>query len=307
MFYTITMNPAIDLVIQLDDLINHAVNRSCFDDVQANGKGVNVSVILKQLNVETLASGFIAGFTGNYICDVLHEKGISNHFIKTDGTTRINVIATTQRDEGEYRIINQGAFVSQEKQEELLNWLKEVVTCEDTICISGSLPKGVEPTFLVELVKAIRQLGAKVAIDTSYKEVLDCLKYGVDLVKPNEDELATWFNTAIDTFEAFIVYAKKLNELGAKQVLLSLGEKGALYVTKEVCYYVNAPKGKVVNTACAGDTLLATFLAQQYDNKPIEETLKMAVAAGTSTAFRVGLTTFDDVQELMTTIKVKTL
>ena len=301
--YTCTLNLAIDLFIETDTMEPFTVNRTKDDDIQANGKGVNVSLILKMLGVDTTALGFRAGFTGNYIEDYLQEKEISTDFIEVPGVTRINVFTQVNQTKEEYKLVNQGPEIPPEKVEAFLNQIRSLQS-EDYLCISGSLPRGMEPNILVDISQICQERGVHLIIDSSYKEVMDCLPYGPFLLKPNEEELASWFDERIDSEEAYLFYGQQLLEAGAQNVLLSLGNGGAIFFSRDRIIRGNSPKGKVVNTACAGDTLLGTFLAGYLTKQPLEETLRKSLAAGSSTAFRKGLTDFSDVNELSKQIEI---
>lgn len=164
--------------------------------------------------------------------------------------------------------------------------------------MSGSLPRGISQDILVEIARRCYNQKVSLVIDSSYQEVLECLKYKPFLLKPNEEELATWFNVPINSKKDYLYYGKKLLELGAQNVLLSLGGEGAYLFSGNSILYGNSPKGKVVNTACAGDTLLGTFLGGVLKKESLSMTLKKSLAAGSSTAFRQGLTDFSDVEIL---------
>jgi 1-phosphofructokinase len=298
------MNLAIDLFIETDTMEPFTVNRTKDDDIQANGKGVNVSLILKMLGVDTTALGFRAGFTGNYIEDYLQEKEISTDFIEVPGMTRINVFTQVNQTKEEYKLVNQGPEIPQEKVEVFLDQIRNL-QAEDYLCISGSLPRGIESTILVDISRICQERDVHLIIDSSYKEIMDCLPYHPFLLKPNEEELASWFGEIIDSEEAYLFYGQQLIKAGAQNVLLSLGSGGAIFFSQTKIIRGNSPIGKVVNTACAGDTLLGTFLAGYLTEQPLEETLRKSLAAGSSTAFRKGLTDFSDVKELSKQIEIK--
>lgn len=302
--YTCTLNLAIDLFIETDTMEPFTVNRTKDDDIQANGKGVNVSLILKMLGVDTTALGFRAGFTGNYIEDYLQEKEIGTDFIEVPGMTRINVFTQVNQTKEEYKLVNQGPEIPQEKVEVFLDQIRNL-QAEDYLCISGSLPRGIESTILVDISRICQERDVHLIIDSSYKEIMDCLPYHPFLLKPNEEELASWFGEIIDSEEAYLFYGQQLIKAGAQNVLLSLGSGGAIFFSQTKIIRGNSPIGKVVNTACAGDTLLGTFLAGYLTEQPLEETLRKSLAAGSSTAFRKGLTDFSDVKELSKQIEVK--
>ncbi|EME8164523.1 TPA: 1-phosphofructokinase [Enterococcus faecium] len=302
--YTCTMNLAIDLFIETEEMHPFMVNRTKEDDIQANGKGVNVSLVLKMLDFPSTALGFSAGFTGKYIEDYLQQKQIQTDFIEVPGMTRINVFTQVNQTGEEYKLVNQGPEIPQTAVHNFLNQIR-VLQAEDYLCISGSLPRGLSPKVLIEISRICQEKGIHLIIDSSDQEVMDCLPYRPFLLKPNEEELSSWFGRKMVTDEDYFVYGQRLVELGAENVLLSLGEKGAILFTKDRVFRGNSPKGKVVNTACAGDTMLGAFLAGYMNRRPLDETLRKSIAAGSSTAFRKGLTDFLDVEELSKQIKIR--
>lgn len=296
--YTCTMNLAIDLFIETEEMHPFMVNRTKEDDIQANGKGVNVSLVLKMLDFPSTALGFSAGFTGKYIEDYLQQKQIQTEFIEVPGMTRINVFTQVNQTGEEYKLVNQGPEIPQTAVHNFLNQIR-ALQAGDYLCVSGSLPRGLSPKVLIEISRIC------LIIDSSDQEVMDCLPYRPFLLKPNEEELSSWFGRKMVTDEDYFVYGQRLVESGAENVLLSLGEKGAILFTKDRVFRGNSPKGKVVNTACAGDTMLGAFLAGYMNRRPLDETLRKSIAAGSSTAFRKGLTDFLDVEELSKQIKIK--
>lgn len=302
--YTCTMNLAIDLFIETEEMRPFMVNRTKEDDIQANGKGVNVSLVLKMLDFPSTALGFSAGFTGKYIEDYLQKKQIQTEFIEVPGMTRINVFTQVNQTREEYKLVNQGPEIPQTAVHNFLNQIR-VLQAEDYLCVSGSLPRGMSPKVLVEISRICQEKGIHLIIDSSDQEAMDCLPYRPFLLKPNEEELSSWFGRKMVTDEDYFVYGQRLVELGAENVLLSLGEKGAILFTKDRVFRGNSPKGKVVNTACAGDTMLGAFLAGYMNRRPLDETLRKSIAAGSSTAFRKGLTDFLDVEELSKQIKIR--
>ena len=305
MIYTVTLNPAIDLVIVTKKLEPKVVNRTEKFELQPNGKGVNVSFILKQLGIDSVATGIGGGFTLDYVISGLTEKGIKTNFLKVKEPTRVNVF-TDVLDEGtEYKQVNPGPVVSSDKQDQFLDYLESTVTKDDMVVVSGSFSRGIKPDFLVQLAQLVQKQGAKFVIDSSYLEVIDTLKYRPFLLKPNDSELAAFFNyegemTAAKTVEL----AQKLIKLGCQNVLVSLGADGAAFINKYHVLFANAPQIQVVNSACAGDTMLGTFIAFLEKNKPVSAALKMAVAAGSDTASRTGLTDFS-LDELLPQISVE--
>lgn len=300
--YTCTMNLAIDLFIEVAQLKPNIVNRSIDEDIQANGKGVNVSLILNKLGIPNTALGFSGGFTGAYIEECLAKEGIDAHFVSIPGMTRINVFTQVNEESSEYKLVNRGPEIDQLAMEELLAKIEQL-SAGDYLCVSGSLPRGVPEEILVMISKICHENHVRLILDTSAKIVTQCLKYQPFLLKPNEQELAEWFEEEIAETQ-YVNYCQKLLVAGAQNVLLSLGEAGGIYVNKNYCLTGNAPQGKVVNTACAGDTLLGTFLAGMIKGEDPTDCLKDSVAAGSSTAFQKGLTDFTDVAALKKAITI---
>ncbi|ELB05474.1 MULTISPECIES: 1-phosphofructokinase [Enterococcus] len=295
--YTCTMNPAIDLFIQTDTMLPKIVNRTQQDDVQANGKGVNVSLVLKMMGIDNSAIGFSGGFTGRYIVDFLKEKGIDTDFVEVDGVTRINVFTHVEDQNVEYKLVNRGPKIKQDSMTELLEQIRRI-NANDFLCVSGSLPQGISPQIFVEISRICHKNKVNLIIDSSYPEILDCLPYRPFLLKPNEEELAGWFDLTEISPRDYEYFLRQVLNRGAQNILLSLGGEGAIFINEKNYLKGNSPKGKLVNSACAGDTLLATFLGGMVKGKELSGNLKKAIAAGSSTAFQMGLTDFSDVSEL---------
>lgn len=303
MFYTCTMNPAIDLFVATTDYLPTIVNRSLADEVQANGKGVNVSFILKMLGIENTALGFSGGFTGNYIEEVLQKKGIMTKFIPVEGLTRINVFTQVQSKNTEYKLVNQGPKITKDQMNQLFQQIAQLSE-EDHLIISGSSPQGIPDDFIFQIARLSQQNQFKLSVDISSPIILKCLSFQPYCLKPNEDELASWFGKSSLSQDELLYYGAKLVELGAQSVLVSVGGKGSFYFNQDTILFANAPTGEVVNTACAGDTLLGTFIGAIQQGKTMEEALAFGVAAGSSTAFSSGLTNFKEVPQLQKQIKV---
>ncbi|BDR55953.1 1-phosphofructokinase [Xylocopilactobacillus apis] len=305
MIYTLTLNPAIDLFIETKHLEKNIVNRTNSYDVQANGKGVNVSLVLKMLEVNNCALGIGGGFTLDYIVDFLKEKGIETDFLRTPGITRINVFTRVLEPNEEYKIVNPGPAVDQETLNQLMDKLKEIKS-GDYLVISGSFAKGIDPAILTQIAKLSQTQGFNLIVDTSYQEVTQILDFHPFLLKPDKEELMSWFNlTEEPDIGGYDDLCQQLIDRGAQRILLSLGSKGALYVDKDHSIYGNAPKGVVVNTACSGDTMLGTFIEGLISDKSLGTNLSYSIAAGSSTAFQAGLTDFTDVMDLEKQITIK--
>lgn len=307
MIYTCTLNPAIDLFIETEHLKPEIVNRTNSYDIQPNGKGVNVSFILKHLGVDNTAWGVGGGFTSNYIEESLRNKGIATDFTHIEGISRINVFTRVVDTDTEYKEVNNGPEVSNDKVTE---FLKKVATLnsDDKLVVSGSFSKGIPSEIIIEIAKMAEKQGFDLVIDTSYPDVVSAIDHRPYLIKPNDEELLSWFDQPrTDNIEILVKYSKALLKKGAQNILLSLGDKGALFINSEHVLFGDAPKIKVVNTACSGDTMLGTFLAGLEQKMSLEDNLRRSIAAASSTAASAGLTDFEDVNELMKQIEIKHL
>ena len=291
MIYTITLNPAIDLVIITKKLESNTVNRTENFELQPNGKGVNVSFILKKMGIKNMATGIGGGFTLDYITAGLEEKGIKTKFLKVKEPTRINVFTRVLDQNVEYKEVNPGPEVGQEVQDKFLKYLKDTLKADDTLIISGSFSRGIKAEYLVEIAKITAEKKVKLVIDSSSKVVLDTLEYQPYLLKPNDQELASFFdlNEKLDQ-KKIIELARKLISAGCQNVLVSLGENGAALINKDHAYFGNAPKIQALNTSGAGDTMLGTFIGQKEKEKSDTAALKSAIAAGSDPASLSGLT-----------------
>jgi 1-phosphofructokinase len=298
------MNPAIDIFISVDDMQPSIVNRTKEQDVQPNGKAVNISFILRKLGVPSIAMGFSAGFTGRFIEEELSKKGIGVDFIHIDGITRLNIFTNVISKNLEYKLVNPGPTVTVSQVKNLLDNLRGLGK-GDILCVSGSLPVGVSEDIYLKIAKEADKNGFDLVLDSSSPAVLDTLFCKPYILKPNNDELAAWFGKKNLSKSEIVKYAQKLVDKGARHVVVSLGADGAVYFGEKGSLYVNAPSGKVVNTACAGDTMLAAFIVKLMRTRSIDEILKFAVAAGSSTAFRPGLTDFSDVYDMAEQLKAE--
>jgi 1-phosphofructokinase len=299
------MNPAIDVFIAVDKYLPNAVNRTIEQDVQPNGKGVNISFVLKMLGIDSTAIGFSAGFTGSFIETELEKKGITADFIEVEGITRLNIFTRVYSEQTEYKLVNPGPAVPKESVARLLDKIASF-TQGDTLCVSGSNPVGVPADIIVEIAKIANHNGVRLVLDSSSKAVINTLAYKPYIIKPNIDELAAWMGKSSLTDSEAIEYGKKLAE-SVEHVLISLGANGAYYINKTTVLHANAPDGEVVNTACSGDTMLGSFLAHIINKKTAAEALSFAVSAGSATAFCKGLTDFSDVDELMKQVTVQNI
>ncbi|MBQ8317581.1 MAG: 1-phosphofructokinase [Lachnospiraceae bacterium] len=297
MIYTVTFNPSLDYVVTVPDLKVGSLNRASSEKVLPGGKGINVSIVLTNLGIENKAIGFISGFTGKVLKDLLRERGINSDFIKLDrGLTRINVKV---RGDEETEINCQGPRVDDVYIGELYEKL-DYLDADDYLVLAGSIPDTMPKSLYQEILHRLKDNGLKVIVDATGELLLNVLPYKPFLIKPNDVELGNLFDVEINTKEDVITYAKKLQEKGARNVLVSRAEKGAILVTEDGNVYEHAaPQGEVLNSVGAGDSMLAGFLAGYTADGDMEKALKLGICAGSASAFSEDLATQREVDALM--------
>ena len=297
MIYTITLNPALDYIIKLKELVPNEINTSESEYILPGGKGINVSIILKRLEVESVVLGFISGFTGKEIQKLVEKEKIQTDFINLEeGHSRINV--KILENEKETAINSKGPLVDNKSIENLyqkLNNLKE----NDILVLSGSIPKGIKEDIYEEICEKIKDKNVKIVVDSTKKLLLNTLKYRPFLIKPNHHELGEMFNVQILNQDQAIEYAKKLQQKGAKNVLVSMGEKGSVLLDENGKVYKKdiIKNRNVVNTVGAGDSMVAGFLAGYLKYKNYEDALKLGIASASATVNNVFLGTKDEINE----------
>lgn len=296
MIYTVTFNPALDYIVHTDHISMGNINRIKREQIFAGGKGVNVSIVLKSLGLDSVSTGFIAGFTGDEIERQLQEKGINTKFIKLpEGMSRINIKLKT---EFETEINGQGPEVTREAVEAFekqMEWLK----AGDYLVISGSTPALMEDNIYGEILKSLKGRGVNVAVDATRGLLLKALEYEPFLIKPNKRELEEFFDVTLYNRKDIVEYAEKLKEKGARNVLVSLGADGAVLLAEDGNLYERkAPEGKVINSVGAGDSMVAGFIAGFIKDGNYDEALKLGVAAGSACAFLDGLASKEQIMDI---------
>ena len=302
MIYTITFNPAVDLVIQVPNCQLGILNRSIGEEYVAGGKGINMSIILKRLGVDNIATGFLGGFSGKFIEEILEKEGITPQFISVEGTTRINVKV---KGKVETEINAAGPNVGVEKFQQLVNYFKDVLKEGDIVFLAGNAAPGLDETSYVEIAKLCHARGVKLVLDTTKDLLLACLPYHPFMIKPNLHELEELFGVTIQTKEEMLNYAFQLREKGARNVLISCGGEGAFLVSETGQVLIsNTPKGTLVNSVGAGDSMLAGFMAKFIETNDYRMSLKQGAASGSATAFSVGIATRELIEELIPQIEI---
>ena len=302
MIYTITFNPALDYIIQVENFKIGEINRTKTETILPGGKGLNVSIVLKNLKIENTALGFVAGFTGEELIHKMESQGVKTDFVKVEkGITRINIkISSINEKKVEETALNgMGPQITKNDIEVLFEKIEKMST-KDVVILSGSIPKNIDNDIYEKICKKLNEKEITFIVDSTQELLMNVLKYNPFLIKPNKEELEETLNCKISTKEDIINAAKKLKEMGAQNVLVSLGNDGALLLTKDNnTYYSKAPRGQVVSTVGSGDSMVAGFLAGYYQTQNYEHALKTGVAAGSASAFSVELATKEDVDLLL--------
>ena len=304
MIYTVTFNPSIDYIVRLDQFTAGEINRVNYEQILAGGKGINVSIVLGNLGHDSTALGFVAGFTGDEIKRQLDGFGVTTDFVQLDkGFSRINVKA---KADVETEINGQGPDISEAKREELFLKLDKL-QAGDTLVLAGSIPKTLPDDIYENIMKRLDGRGIRIIVDAEKKLLLNVLKYHPFLIKPNNHELGDMFGVTLKTDEEILTYAKKLQEKGAENVLISMAGDGAILLTADGKSYKSpAPKGELVNSVGAGDSMVAGFLTGCIEHADdLAEAFALGVATGSASAFSENLATRPEVEALRATIQAR--
>ncbi len=297
MIYTVTFNPSLDYIVSVDDFTLGRVNRTTKELVYPGGKGVNVSLVLKNLGLENTALGFTAGFTGTEIERGLKEWGCLTDFIRIpEGMSRINM-KLRSREESE--INGQGPKISEEALEELYQKL-EAMEPEDVLVLAGSIPNSMPDYSYEQILARVQAKNVRAVVDATGDLLVNVLKYHPFLIKPNNHELEEIFHVPMDSQETIVKHAKKMQEMGAQNVLISMAGDGAILVAADGSVWQSpAPKGKVVNSVGAGDSMVAGFITGYLKSKSYEEAFHMGICTGSASAFSERLATQAEVDGIL--------
>lgn len=293
MIYTVTFNPSLDYIVSVDDFKLGLTNRTSSELILPGGKGTNVSTVLKNLGLESTALGFVAGFTGNEIVKRLNDMGIKSDFIYIEnGISRIN-LKLKSIDGTE--INGAGPDISGEKVNELmdkLNQLKE----GDVLVLAGSIPSSMSDNIYRDIMADLKDRGVMIVVDATKDLLLNVLEYHPFLIKPNNHELGEIFDVKLTTREEVIPYGRKLQEKGARNVLVSMAGEGAVLIAEDgQVFDAPAPKGKLINGVGAGDSMVAGFVAGWIEKQDYEYAFHMGVASGSASAFSENLATKEEI------------
>lgn len=300
MVYTVTCNPALDYVVTVRDLKLGQVNRTEEEYLLPGGKGINVSIVLHNLGMESTTLGFVAGFTGQEIRRCIKEKGIKDNFIEVSrGISRINV---KLRSNEESEINGRGPAITPENLEEFYAQLDKLEN-GDVLVLAGSIPDVLPETLYRNIMERLADRGVMIAVDATRDLLCNVLELHPFLIKPNHIELGEIFGVQLHDKQEVITYAKKLKERGARNVLISMAGEGAVLVAEDgTTYESQAPKGKVVNSVGAGDSMVAGFLYGYLTSGSYEKAFYMGLSAGSASAFSDELATKAEVEAIYNSI-----
>ena len=295
--YTVTFNPSLDYIVSVKDFRPGMTNRTSSELMLAGGKGINVSIVLGNLGIKSTALGFIAGFTGDEIVRRLHNGGINSEFIKiNDGISRIN-IKLKSIDGTE--INGQGPHIDSSHIEQLMNRLRRLES-GDVLVLAGSIPAGISDNIYKDIMDMLKDKGVQIVVDATSRLLTNVLEYKPFFIKPNQHELGDIFNVTLNTQEEVIPYALKLKKMGAVNVCVSMGGKGAILVADDGnVYKAKAPDGILKNSVGAGDSLVAGFLSGWIEKKDYEYAFRKGVATGSASAFSERLATGGEINMLI--------
>ncbi|WP_312428173.1 1-phosphofructokinase [Lacrimispora sp.] len=296
MIYTVTFNPALDYVVRVDHFALGAVNRTEQESIYYGGKGLNVSAVLSTLGYENTALGFVAGFTGNEIERGVKGLGFQSDFIRVEkGLSRINVKLKSQE---ETEINGMGPEITGEDVKQLYEKLGRL-TAGDVLVLSGSIPKSIGDDIYERIMKSLDGRGVRIVVDATKDLLINVLPYHPFLIKPNNHELGEMFGVTLHGPEEIIAYGKRLQENGARNVLISMAGDGAILITEEEeVFRMGVPKGTVKNSVGAGDSMVAGFIAGYLENGSFKHALRLGSAAGSASAFSEGLAGREDIMRL---------
>ncbi len=300
MIYTVTFNPSLDYIVSVDNFTLGKVNRTTDELMFPGGKGINVSMVLINLGYDSVALGFMAGFTGNEIIRMLDERGVISDFIHVEkGLSRINV---KLRSNEESEINGQGPAIDADAISRLYGKLDKLQD-GDVLVLAGSIPDVMSRNTYMDIMKRLNGRGVKVVVDATKDLLVNVLEYKPFLVKPNNHELGEIYGVTLNTRDEVVPYAKRMQEAGARNVLISMAGEGAVLLDEQGEVHMSeAPKGKVVNSVGAGDSMVAGFIAGYLESGNYDEAFYMGLCTGSASAFSENLATKAEVIKLRETL-----
>lgn len=303
MIYTLTLNPSIDYMVSVDDFTLGSVNRVTHEYILPGGKGINVSIVLNNLGIENKALGFVSGFTGQEIEKLVrqHQRVTTDFIDVKNGYSRINL---KMKSNEESEINGTGPNITKEHIQSLFKKFDDLKD-GDIVILSGSIPQSVSQHIYSDIMQYLANKNIEIVVDATGKLLMNVLEHKPFLIKPNHHELAEMFHVKLSNNDDIIKYAKKLQSLGAKNVLISMAGDGAIFVCENgQILRSEAPKGIVKNSVGAGDSMVAGFVTGYIKNNNYIDAFKMGVATGSASAFSEDLATEKEVEELLKNIKI---
>ena len=301
MIYTVTLNPSVDYIAGVECIKEGFVNRTNYESMVPGGKGINVSVVIKNLGMESCALGFVGGFTGEYIKNDLENQGIRTDFTHLEsGISRINV---KLKSEKETEINGAGPEISEREKKDFLEKVSGIKE-GDILVLAGSVPKSLGKEFYSAIMKNLSEKKVKIAVDCEGEALTSTLQYKPFLIKPNNFELEGIFEREIESKENLEECARELQKMGAQNVFVSMGKDGGLLVCQDGnTYFSPSPKGKLVNSTGSGDSVVAGFIWEYEKSGSFENAFLMGLACGSATAFSEGFATAESAAELYNELK----
>ena len=299
--YTVTFNPSLDYIVSVKDFELGKTNRTTQEQIMAGGKGINVSTVLKNLGIENVALGFVAGFTGKQIEKMVEKNGIQSSFITLNqGCSRINV---KMKDFDGTEINGIGPAIDEKAIEQLMNQLKALKE-GDILVLAGSIPNSMKDSIYRDIMSELHGKGIEFVVDATKDLLLNVLEFHPFLVKPNNHELGEIFGVELTTRESVIPYAKKMQEMGARNILVSMSKMGAVLLDEnQQVHMLPAPKGNLINAVGAGDSMVAGFIAGWLEKHDYYHGFKMGVSAGSASAFSELLATKEEIKKVFESIE----
>ena len=305
MIYTVTFNPALDYVVDMDSFVVGDINRTIKETVYPGGKGINVSLVLRNLGFDSIALGFEGGATGGMLVQMLNDLKCQTDFIHVqDGQTRINVkIRANKGSFPETAINGQGPRISDQELKAFYKRL-DMLRDGDILVLAGSIPSSLSQEMYRDILSYLSDRNVEFVVDATGQLMMNVLEYRPFLVKPNDQELAETFGVKIETKDDIWYYAGQMQKLGAKNILISLGGSGAMFLGENgMRLEMKAPEGKLVNSVGAGDSMVAGFLAGWIKHKDYREAMRLGVCCGSASAFKDWLADRHDIDNLLDKIK----
>jgi 1-phosphofructokinase len=303
MIYTLTLNPSIDYIVETPTIQLGELNRLVKETKFPGGKGINVSRVLNRLGTLNSALGFVGGFTGRYLEEYLQNEGIETNFIEVSGDTRINVKLKTNV---ETELNANGPNISEENIESLLNQI-QALQPTDILVLAGSIPSTMPGSIYQRIVSICLENKVEFIVDAEERLLKTVLPFQPLLIKPNHHELGAFFGVDILDMNSAVYYGKKILDLGAKNIIVSLAGEGAVFISSQGVLKAEVPQGEVKSSVGAGDSMVAGFLAIYQKTGSFQEAFRYSVAAGSATAFSIGLCTREKIVELVNQINIESI